>query len=915
MITKTISHYEILESLGEGGMGTVYRAVDTRLGRPVAVKLLRGELAANGESKRRFAQEAKAASALNHPHIITIYDIGQDEGVDFIAMEYLAGPSLALLLQRTRLKLGDALYYAVQIADALATAHAAGIIHRDLKPANIMVSDKGTVKVLDFGLAKLTQSSALEPVDVPDSTVSLKTPASLQTDEGTILGTAAYMSPEQAEGKPADVRSDVFSFGAVLYEMVTGRRAFRGDTKMATLVAVMSKDPESPSQLIPGLSRDLEKLIDRCLRKSPERRWQSMADLKVSLNELREEFASARLVSPDVAKVVGRWTRPAPLAAGALAITVIGLVTFGAWWRISSTDATAAPRPFLMRLTSEVGWTDNPAISPDGKLLAYASDRSGERNLDIWVQQIPDGAPVRLTRHEADDIEPSFSADGSKVAFQSSRLGGGIYIVSTLGGEERLVAAGGFSPRFSPDGAWIAYGLTDSRGGGIYMAPAAGGPATRIAEDFYAARGHVWSPDGRYLLFWGQRERDGSPESNIDWYVAPVAGGPSVPTGARSVLLRESFEAFHGLPVPEAWVRAGDRIVFHGHVGDSWNMWQVAISPQTWQVRGTPRRATFGTTDEAAASATSDGRMVFISRTMGADIWSLPIEAERGKTMGPPQRVTQDAADDYDPTLSEDGATLVFRSRRAGRFDVFLKNLTTNEETALTQTAADHYPVVSRDGKKVAYSIRQNGKMPMFVVDARGGTPEQVCGDCGEVEHWTPDGSGILYVNANDPSGVGRLRVGSLPNHEWLRHPGYGIFNPRLSADGRWVSFNARANRFAPARVLVASAESSGGANEKEWIVVSEDGEAPAWSPQMNFLYFWSSRDGSPCLWAQRLDPATKRPIGVPLTIQHFHSRGLSWRNLYLGAPDVAVARDKVVFNLGEHTGNIWMTDLPPIRD
>lgn len=484
-----------------------------------------------------------------------------------------------------------------------------------------------------------------------------------------------------------------------------------------------------------------------------------------------------------------------------------------------------------------------------------------------------------------------------------------------MGGDERLLVPGGFSPRFSPDGKWIAYGLTDPRGGGIYVAPAAGGVATRIAADFYAARGHVWSPDGSSLLFWGQRERNGQPENNVDWYVASIGGGPPVATGARSVLLRESFEAFQGLPVPEAWVRTGNRIVFHGHVGDSWNMWQIAISTDPWHVRGTPQRATFGTTDEAAASVSPDGRMVFISRTMGADLWMLPIEAERGRVLGQLKRVTEDAADDYNPTLSDDGATLVFRSRRAGRFDVFVKNLKTNEETVLTQTPADDSPIVSRDGKKVAYSMRQNGKMPIFVVDATGGVSEQVCGDCGEVEQWTPDGRGILYITPNDPSAVGLLRLGLPPNHDWLRHAGYGIFNPRLSSDGRWVSFNARANRMSPARVLVAPAEPTRAAPESAWIPIADDGEAPGWSPQANRLYFWSNRDGSPCLSAQRLDPASKRPLGEPVSIHHFHSRGLSWRNLYLGAPDIAVARDKVVFNLGEHTGNIWMTDLPPIRD
>lgn len=594
-----------------------------------------------------------------------------------------------------------------------------------------------------------------------------------------------------------------------------------------------------------------------------------------------------------------------------VATVAIGALMLAAWWQSGRTQPEVGPRPFLTRLTSDVGWTDHPAISLDGKILAFASDRSGEGNLDIWVQQIPDGSPVRLTRHAADEVDPSFSADGSRIAFQSSRLGGGIYVIPTLGGEERLLAARGFSPRFSPDGNWIAYGVAEQGGGRIYVAPAAGGPATPVAASFYRTQAHVWSPDGRYLLFWAQRQRDAPPENNIDWYVAAVPGGPPERTEARSILLREGFRAFQGLPFPDAWAGAGNRVLFHGNVGDSANMWQVAISADSRHVRGTPQRATFGTTDEAAASVTSDGRMVFISRTMGADIWSLPIDANRGRVAGPLKRVTQDAADDYDPTLSDDGATLVFRSRRTSRFGVVLRRLGTGAETVLTRLPEDHYPAVSHDGTRVAYSFLQNGKMPIFVVAANGGTPEQLCDDCGEVEEWSPGGDQILYVTAHDPSGVGLLTLGSSHNDVWLRHPGYGIYSPRLSSDGRWIAFNGRTNRLAPARVFVAEVQRSVVAGEKNWIVVSNDGDAPTWSPQGSLLYFWSDRDGSPCLWAQRLDPATKRPTGVPLSIQHFHSRGLSWRNLHLGAPDIAVAHDRVVFNLGEHTGNIWMTELP----
>ena len=910
--TKTISHYEIVELLGEGGMGTVYRAVDTRLGRPVALKLLRSDTALDHERKRRFVHEARAASALNHPHIITIYDIGQDAGADFIAMEYVDGGSLARLIECGELKIGDTLKYSVQIADALATAHAAGIVHRDLKPANIMVSERGSVKVLDFGLAKLTEAIGVEPIGEHATTETVESPKAPKTEDGTILGTIAYMAPEQAEGKPTDTRSDVFSFGSVLYEMVTGRRAFIGDTKMSTLLAIIAREPPRPSDIIHGLSRDLEKVILRCLRKDPDRRWQSAADLKIALEDIQEEHDSGGQAPPTAsmpaAVLTQRW-----MVRGALGIVALGAVSFGAWWWASRAQPPAPVQPSLVRLTSDLGWTDYAAISPDGRMLAYASDRSGEENLDIWVRQIPDGASIRLTRHSADDVDPSFSADGTRIAFQSSRLGGGIYVIPTLGGEERLLVKQGFSPRFSPDGKWIAYSVAKPPGVQIFVAPATGGPATQLAGGFYMAQAPVWAPDGNALLFWGQRERDAPPENNVDWYVAPVSGGPPVATHARSVLLREGLQAFRGLPTPDGWVGTGSRVVFHARVGDASNTWQVAISPQTWRVDSAPRRVTFGTTDESAAAVTSSGRMVFTSRTIGADIWTMAIDADHGTAQGPLKRLTQDLADDYDPTLSSDGETLAFRSRRAGQFDIVLKNLKTGQETILTQTPADEYPAISPDGSKVAYSHRENGKTPIFGVAANGGAPEQWCDDCGDVEQWAPGGGEILFVTADDPSGVGLLKVGGSPNRNWLRHPGYGLFNARLSADGRWVSFNGRPNRLAPARIFIAPVRGMIVSSEKDWIVVTEDGDAPNWSPNASLLYFWSNRDGSPCLWAQRLDPLTKQPSGSAVSIQHFHNRARSWRNLYLGGPDIAVAVDKLVFDLGEHTGNIWMTDLPAI--
>jgi TolB protein len=409
-------------------------------------------------------------------------------------------------------------------------------------------------------------------------------------------------------------------------------------------------------------------------------------------------------------------------------------------------------------------------------------------------------------------------------------------------------------------------------------------------------------------LFWGQRRRDAPPEGNADWYVADVSGGAPVPIEAREALVRERFQAFQGLPYPDAWF--GPQILFHGTVGDASNMWRVTVAPDSRRVTGAPQRVTFGTTDEAAASVTTDGRMVFISRITGSDLWSLPIDAERGKPLGELQRVTQDSADDYDPSLADDGLNLLFRSRRAGRFAIVLRRIGTSAETVLTRVAMDHFAAISRDGTNVAYSYRENGAMPIYAVGASGGTPVRVCDDCGEVREWSPAGDKILYVTERDPSAVGLLTIGGGHDQAWISHPTHGIFGPRLSFDGEWVAFNSRTDRIAPARIFVARIHSGAVAAAKDWTEISSDGDAPSWSPGGTLLYYWSDRDGSPCLWAQRLDAVGKQPSGAPIPIQHFHSRGLSWKNLHLGDPGIAVAHDKIVFNLGAHTGNIWMTEL-----
>ncbi|HUH62588.1 MAG TPA: serine/threonine-protein kinase [Terracidiphilus sp.] len=295
MIGQALGHYRIEAKLGEGGMGVVYRAFDMHLDRPVAIKILRAGATTSPERRRRFQQEAKAASALNHPNIVHVYDISSSGGTDYIAMEFVDGKTLGQLIGKTGLALRDTLKYAIQVADALARAHAAGIVHRDLKPANIVVSEDGRVKLLDFGLAKLTETAAAADIDSAAGTATMTARQDVQTEEGTILGTVAYMSPEQAEGKKVDARSDIFSFGSMMYEMVTGRRPFEGANNISILSAILNKEPPTLAEAAPDAPAELDKIISRCLRKDPERRVQHAGDIKLALEELREDRGSGKL--------------------------------------------------------------------------------------------------------------------------------------------------------------------------------------------------------------------------------------------------------------------------------------------------------------------------------------------------------------------------------------------------------------------------------------------------------------------------------------------------------------------------------------------------------------------------------------------------------------------------------------------
>ncbi len=465
-VGSTLGRYRILSKIGEGGMGTVYRAHDLTLDRPVALKTLKRFAFVEPDRAKRFLQEARAASALNHPNIVTVHEAGEASGVSFIAMEYVKGDTLDRRIAAGPLSLVESLGVAVQIADALAAAHAGGIVHRDLKPGNIMITPEGRVKLLDFGLAKLTE-------DVLTSSAVAAQPL---TEEGAILGTAAYMSPEQAEGRPVDSRSDAFSFGSVLYEMESGKRAFEGESKISVLAAIVQKQPRPLRSMAPEAPVELELIVSRCLRKSPERRFQHMGDVKVALEDLLDDYEAGRLAPPETerpeAGPVGRrrWVR---MAVGVAVGLALGWLV--AWFGIGAGEdstPTRKARTTLIQLTGGQGFAGGPSWSPDGAWVVYASDQGG--NLDLWKKPVEGGAEVRLTSGPRDESRPAWSPDGRTIAF--SVRGRGVSVIPADGGQAVELVNFGANPVWTPDGQSI---LFDAHGA-IYRAPYAGGEPQRI---------------------------------------------------------------------------------------------------------------------------------------------------------------------------------------------------------------------------------------------------------------------------------------------------------------------------------------------------------------------------------------------------------------------------------------------------
>ena len=727
---QRIGHYKILSLLGRGGMGEVYLAHDTTLGRKVAIKLLPASLTKDEVRVRRFEQEARAASALNHPNIVTIHEVGKEDVTHFIVNEFIDGETLRQKMDDARMPLKIALDVGIQVAGALQAAHEAGIVHRDIKPENLMVRRDGYVKVLDFGLAKLAE----QPTPAADS--GLWTMPAVETDTGVLMGTASYMSPEQATGKNADARSDVFSFGVVLYEMLSGEQAFRRDSTVETLHAIIHEEPLRLSAMRSMVRAGVERVLRRCLEKEPERRYPSGAELVAALKQA---------VQPS------RWgTWPLRKKVWWLALAGVAVLAGGALWlRLlqpaarTGAHATSATMK-TVSLTGLPGAVWDPRFSPDGNQVAFTwsgGANASENDQHIYVKLIDGGTLLRLTYSPARDVGPVWSPDGRWIAFsRTSDTERAIYVIPAIGGSERkLVSANvagfhGYSGLidWSPDGT-IVYPDAAAASGSyrlyrLLVETLETQPLTSPPEHGLGDRHPASSPDGHVLAFVrGTKAGD-------DLYLMPAMGGePRQLTFDRAEII--------GL----AWTGDGSSIVFSSARGGTHSLWRISISG------GEPDRLGIGGDNAFYPAISRQGqRFAYVNASFGTtSIWRMDLAASAGQASSR-IKLLSTRTRDGDPQISPDGKRIVFASERSGDRELWVCDSDGSNPLQLTRLHSSSYdPHWSPDGRSIAFATRLENQFDIYVIGANGGVPHRMTEDASDdlVPSWSRDGRWIYFTS------------------------------------------------------------------------------------------------------------------------------------------------------------------------
>lgn len=855
--------FEILRFLNSGGMGEVYEAWDSDLRESIALKTIRPEIASSPSVIDRFKQEVKQARVISHVNVCRVYEVFSHEldsgdRIWFLTMELLEGQTLSELLQQQgRLPAEQAVELIEQIVAGLAAAHALGIIHRDFKSSNVMLvkaaAGKTRAVVTDFGLA-----------------LNVVTDTHGNPGE-SMQGTPRYMAPEQERGERVGFAADQYALGVVICEMITSRLPSRRDSTGRVLLPPDHR-----------LSRRLEAVIQRCLAFRPEDRFKEIRDVISALNPERHSIST--------------WIAG---TGAALTLMVAGLALV--LMRVAGDGGGRVGE--VSQLTPDTDLTSRPSLSRNGQLVAYSSDRAEAGNLDIWVQRLPSGRPMRLTNSPAEDVDPNITPDGRSVVFRSERNGGGIYVADVAGKGERLLVPDGRNPRFSPDGGSIVYWVGDrdvtAASGQLFLLSVADHSTVRLAADFKDARLPVWSSDGRYILFTGCRTGDEPMPACSEWWVTSTDGTRVQNTGSLALLRREQIQ-----PIDEigGWYR--DMVLFSGRRGTTTNLWELAIPRTSLQAEGKPKQLTSGDARVVAPSLADNGTIAFEHLTSALHVWRIAHASNRGGAGA--TKVTQDAAFDISPSISHDGSWLAFSRGVGSPRDIWIKDMQSGGESLFLASVQDKFsPIIDDSGRIIVFEGRDGG-VPSVFIAIRGQPTKRLCTGCSNPTGWFDEDRAVLYREGL-PSKIKMVDLKTGEASTVLEASDYSLSEATWSPETQYLLFTASRDGNKK-QVFAVLLPKSGQAATGAWIPITSElefSDRPRWSGDGKTIFYLSTRDGFSCVWGEHFDLSGK-VVSRPFAVMHYHNTRFSPAAVAGRSFNLSVSGDSVYLNVGEINTSVW---------